>query len=40
MLKVLLGSPTGILSIITVTGAILVVVFWAVYWYRHFGKDK
>lgn len=40
MLKVLLGSPTGILSIITVAGAILVVTFWVIYWYKHFGKEK
>lgn len=40
MLDVLFGSPTGILSIITVLGAILVVVFWVVYWYMKFGKEK
>lgn len=40
MMQVLFGSPTGILSIITVVGAMAVVIFWAVYWYLHFGKDK
>jgi predicted PurR-regulated permease PerM len=40
MLKVLFGSSTGILSIITVVGAITVVVGWAIYWYTKFGKDK
>jgi predicted PurR-regulated permease PerM len=40
MLNVLFGSTTGILSIITVLGALLVVVFWAIYWFMHFGKDK
>lgn len=40
MMQVLFGSPTGILSIITVVGASAVVVFWAVYWYMKFGKDE
>jgi predicted PurR-regulated permease PerM len=40
MMQVLFGSSTGILSIITVVGAMLVVVFWVVYWYMKFGKDK
>lgn len=40
MLDVLFASPTGILSIITVVGAIAVVVGWAVYWYMKFGKEK
>lgn len=40
MLNVLFGSSTGILSIITIVGATLVVVFWAVFWYTRFGKDK
>ncbi len=39
MLKVLFGSSTGILSIITVAGAIAVVAGWAIYWYMKFGKD-
>ena len=40
MMQVLFGSSTGILSIVTVVGAMLVVVFWVVYWYMKFGKDK
>lgn len=40
MLDVLFGSPTGILSIITVVGAMAVVIFWAVFWYTRFGKGK
>jgi hypothetical protein len=40
MLQVLFGTPTGILSIITVVGAIAVVAGWAIYWYMKFGKDK
>jgi|GEM_PF-1092039 len=40
MLKVLLGSQIGIMSLVTVGGAILVVVVWAIYWYTKFGKDK
>lgn len=40
MMQVLFGSPTGILSIVTVVGAIGVVTFWVIYWYMKFGKDK
>lgn len=40
MMQVLFGSSTGILSIITVVGAMAVVIFWVVYWYMKFGKDK
>lgn len=40
MMQVLFGSPTGILSIITVLGACMVVGFWVVYWYTRFGKDE
>lgn len=40
MLKVLLGSQIGILSIATVVGAVLVVTVWAIYWFVKMGKDK
>lgn len=40
MLKILLGSPTGILTIITVLGAIAVVAGWTIYWYTKFGREK
>jgi hypothetical protein len=40
MLKVLLGSQIGILSVITVVGAILVVTVWGIYWYVKMGKEK
>lgn len=35
MLKILFGSSIGILSIVTVVGAIVVVVFWTWYMYRN-----
>jgi len=38
MLKVLLGSSIGILSIVTVVGAILVVAFWSWYMYKKSSK--
>jgi hypothetical protein len=34
MLKVLLGSSIGILSIITIVGAIVVVGFWSYFVYK------
>lgn len=34
MLKILFGSSIGILSIVTVVGAIVVVVFWTWYMYK------
>jgi len=40
MMQVMFGSSTGILSIITIVGAMAVVIFWVVYWYMKFGKDK
>ena len=40
MLDVLFSSSTGILSIITVAGSLLVVIGWAIYWFMKFGKDK
>ena len=39
MLKVLLGSQIGILSVITVAGAALVVIVWAVIWFMKMGKE-
>lgn len=38
MLKVLFGSTTGIMSIATIVGATIVVVFWAYYLIKH--QDK
>lgn len=38
MLKVLLGSQIGILSIVTVVGAILVVGIWSIYMFGKAGK--
>jgi hypothetical protein len=38
MLKVLFGSTIGILSIVTVVGATVVVVFWAYYLYKKSAK--
>jgi predicted PurR-regulated permease PerM len=40
MLKVLLGSQIGIMSIVTVVGAILVVAVWSVYMYVKASKEK
>ncbi len=39
MLKVLLGSSIGILSIVTVIGAIVVVGFWSYFVYRKATKQ-
>lgn len=38
MLKVLFGSSIGLMSVLTIVGAIVVVAFWAIYWLRH--QDK
>ncbi|MDA8384086.1 MAG: DUF3149 domain-containing protein [Betaproteobacteria bacterium] len=38
MLKILFGSPIGILSLATVLGSVLVVGFWVIYWARHQSK--
>lgn len=38
MLKVLLGSSIGLMSIATVIGATIVVAFWAYFLIRH--QDK
>lgn len=38
MLKVLLGSSIGILSLITVVGSILVVALWSWYMYKKSSK--
>lgn len=38
MLKVLLGSSTGLLTIATVIGATVVVVFWVYFLIKH--QDK
>lgn len=38
MLKILFGSSIGILSIVTVVGAILVVAFWSWYMYKKSSK--
>ena len=35
MLEVLFGSSIGILSIITIIGAIVIVGFWFAYWVKH-----
>lgn len=40
MLKVLFGSSTGILAIITVLGSITVVAFWLIFWIRGASKNK
>jgi hypothetical protein len=39
MLKVLLGSTIGILSIVTVVGAIVVVAFWSYFVYKKATKS-
>jgi hypothetical protein len=38
MLSILFGSTIGILSILTVVGAVVIVGFWLAYWIRH--QDK
>ncbi len=40
MLKVLLGSQIGILSIATIVGAIVVVAGWSLYMYVKAGGNK
>jgi len=40
MLKVLLGSQIGILSIVTIVGAIIVVGGWSLYMYAKAGKSN
>lgn len=38
MLKILFGSTIGIMSVITITGAMVIVLFWLIYWLKH--QDK
>lgn len=38
MLKVLFGSSIGIMSVLTIIGAIVIVAFWAAYWIKHQNK--
>lgn len=40
MLKVLFGSPTGILAMITVAGSLAVIIGWAVYWVVKINKER
>ncbi|TCV89095.1 DUF3149 domain-containing protein [Sulfurirhabdus autotrophica] len=35
MLKILFGSSIGIMSVLTIVGAIVVVGFWVAYWFKH-----
>ncbi|MFP4560129.1 MULTISPECIES: DUF3149 domain-containing protein [Thiohalorhabdus] len=40
MLEILLSSPIGILSLITVVGAIAIVVGWVVIWAYWMRKER
>ncbi len=40
MMNVLFGTNIGILSVVTVVGAILVVVVWSAYMYVKSGKSE
>lgn len=39
MLKILFGSSIGIMSVLTIVGAIVVVAFWVAYWIKHQDKN-